>query len=212
MSDNDSSDPKKPFPNNPGPQFPHACMGLNACKGLGRTQDNECAGKGYCATTPDHTCHVLNQCKDQGGCGLYGTAEEFSRPADNGCKFQGSCATPINAERFSTTAPTKWERERPDDPIEDNRGKSVWHRARERFEKRWPNMDKYSGYKYGPPEGSAGKKPEDSPEHLGKWPEEFPDGPTTKWLKHYNPVTHQSDCSDFTACGSSGMSGGGSCA
>lgn len=49
----------------------HACMGLNQCKGLGRTRDNACAG--------------------QGGCGLYGTAEEQNQPVANGCATLGSC-------------------------------------------------------------------------------------------------------------------------
>jgi hypothetical protein len=93
----------------------HACMGLNSCKANDRfglagrpgVGPNECAGQGYCATTSDHTCHVQNDCRNQGGCGLYGTAEEMSRPAENECRSQGSCATPINAERFSTNGPNQ---------------------------------------------------------------------------------------------------------
>ena len=81
---------------------------------------NDCAGQGYCATATDHTCHVQNDCRDQGGCGLYGTDEELDQPGDNDCRSLGSCATPINAERFSTNGP--------------NRGKSVWLRARAVFE------------------------------------------------------------------------------
>lgn len=63
----------------------HACMGLNHCAGQGRTRDNACAGQGYCSTAlqynynhpkapliSDHTCHVLNACQCQGGCGMSG--------------------------------------------------------------------------------------------------------------------------------------------
>ncbi|MEO7827217.1 MAG: hypothetical protein ABIR60_08760, partial [Allosphingosinicella sp.] len=115
------------FPTAVGPQpegLPaHACMGLNSCRGSDRygtagapdLGPNACAGQGYCSTTADHTCHVQNSCRNQGGCGLYGTAEEMDRPAENDCRSLGSCATPINAERFSTNGP--------------NQGKSVWLRA-----------------------------------------------------------------------------------
>ncbi len=131
----------------------HACMGLNSCKASDRyglvghpTKDNPnpsidnpgetnaCAGRGYCSTTPDHTCHVKNACRDQGGCGLYGTAEELSRPAQNACKGLGSCATPINAERFSTNG--------------ENQGKSVWLRARALFEAKW--AEAHDGAELGP--------------------------------------------------------------
>ena len=43
----------------------------------GAATPNACAGQGYCATAADHTCHVQNDCRDQGGCGLYGTGEEM---------------------------------------------------------------------------------------------------------------------------------------
>ncbi|HET7864709.1 MAG TPA: hypothetical protein VFL86_09925 [Burkholderiaceae bacterium] len=82
----------------------HACMGLNQCKGRGRTRDNACAGQGCCSTAlednradpsspqvSDHTCHVKNACAGQGGCGLYGTAEEQNQPVANGCATLGSC-------------------------------------------------------------------------------------------------------------------------
>lgn len=82
-------------------------MGLNGCKGQGRSRDNACAGQGYCSTAleynyanpsapqvSDHTCHVKNACAGQGGCGLYGTAEEQNRPAANACATLGSCAGP----------------------------------------------------------------------------------------------------------------------
>lgn len=144
----------------------HACMGLNACKGHDRLGTNSCAGTGSCATAAEHTCHTLNDCRAQGGCGLYGTPEEQNRPGDNPCAWQGSCAVPINAERFSTDGP--------------NRGKGVWLRARAVFEARMTKANRQFG------------------------PSPSPVGPTTAWLKaNVNP--------DYTACGASGMSGGGSC-
>ena len=109
----------------------HACMGLNSCAGSDRFRHagrrggspNACAGQGYCSTGTNHTCHVQNDCKGQGGCGLYGTGEEMNNPGDNDCRSHGSCATPINAERFSTNGP--------------NQGQSVWLRARAVFEAKW---------------------------------------------------------------------------
>lgn len=173
----------------------HACMGLNSCKGQGRTRDNACAGQGYCSTAAahnygfrqsgqssstatDHQCRVLNACANQGGCGLYGTAEQQNRPGFNDCHTRGSCATPINAERFSTDGP--------------NRGNSVWQRARAIFEKEvWPNLrEKNTALPINPP------YPE--PANLFKY------GPTVEWI--------QESGQGMTACGSSGMSGAGSCA
>ncbi len=169
----------------------HACMGLNHCKGQGRTRDNACAGQGYCSTAlefnyadpsapvvSDHTCHVKNACAGQGGCGLYGTAEEQDHPGGNACGALGSCATPINAERFSTCGP--------------NRGKSVWVRARERFtEKTWPALRAKNPALPAHPPLPAG--------------ELFRYGPTIEWIHDYSGQ-------GMTACGSSGMSGAGSCA
>jgi hypothetical protein len=170
----------------------HACMGLNHCKGEGRTRDNACAGQGYCSTAleynysdpssptvSDHTCHVKNACAGQGGCGLYGTAEEQNHPGANACATLGSCATPINAERFSTDGP--------------NRGKSVWVRARDVFaEKTWPTLRKQNP--------SLPKQPPSVPH-----PELFKYGPTIEWIEDYSGE-------GMTACGASGMSGANSCA
>lgn len=126
-----------PKENTPSPLELHACMGLNACKGHDRFGDNKCAGMGFCATIT-HTCHSLNDCRGQGGCGLYGDARQQNEPGNNSCAFTGSCATPINAERFSTLGP--------------NKNKKVWARARELFTER---MHK-TGRQFGPapfPEG-----------------------------------------------------------
>lgn len=118
----------------------HGCAGLNACKGHDRFGTNACAGMGYCSTTT-HVCHTLNDCRGQGGCGLYGSAEEQCNPGNNDCAFQGSCATPIQAERFSTLGP--------------NAGKSVWLLARNLFEERMAKSNRKPGpspFPAGPPQ------------------------------------------------------------
>jgi hypothetical protein len=119
----------------------HICMGLNACKGHDRYGTNECAGTGYCATAQAHTCHTLNNCRGQGGCGLYGDGEEQNFPGANDCAWQGSCAVPVQAERYSTQGP--------------NKGKSVWGLARKLFEERMQKANRNFGaspYKCGPPQ------------------------------------------------------------
>ena len=138
---------------------PHACLGLNTCQGKDRFGTNECAGQGYCSTTPDHTCHVKNDCKGQGGCGLYGTAEEQAHPAENECKGFGSCATPINAERFSTNG--------------INKGRSVWALARKRFEQNWTEHLR----------DQAKATNVNAPEQLHPAPAPFTEtGPTFAWM------------------------------
>ncbi len=109
----------------------HVCMGLNACKGHDRFGTNSCAGTGYCATAEAHSCHTMNNCKGQGGCGLYGDGYEQMNPGANECAWQGSCAVPIQAERFSTAG--------------DNTGKSVWLRARALFEERMTKARRNAG-------------------------------------------------------------------
>lgn len=183
-----------PFPTSIGPQptsMPlHACMGLNSCRGsdrFGTSQPNACAGQGYCSTAVDHTCHVQNSCKNQGGCGLYGTAEEMDNPGNNACQSLGSCATPINAERFSTNGP--------------NRGKSVWLRARAVFEANWPQLRQQL---LAVP-GLSDTQP--LPEQLGVPPALFAEtGPTYLWISNNNAAR-----SNMTACGASGLSGAGGC-
>jgi hypothetical protein len=173
-------------------------MGLNSCKASDRfgvvgpkTQaPNACAGQGYCSTATDHTCHVQNSCRDQGGCGLYGTGEELDRPGDNECRSQGSCATPINAERFSTNGP--------------NRQQSVWLRARAVFEEKWPAMrDELLARQ------SRGEldSTQPLPATLGPPPASFAGtGPTYLWISDDNQAR-----GNMTACGSSGLSGAGGC-
>ncbi len=98
----------------------HVCMGLNSCKNLGYSGKNDCAGMGDCSTAVEHPCHTLNSCKGQGGCGIFGTTEEFCHPGLNDCKYQGSCGVPIINSRFIAQGP--------------NKGRSVWVLARARFE------------------------------------------------------------------------------
>lgn len=186
--------PKWPFEIGTQPQghSPHACLGLNSCKGADRFgleghedparpgvfEVNDCAGQGYCSTTTDHNCHVLNDCRNQGGCGLYGTGDEMNVPARNDCRGMGSCATPINAERFSTNGP--------------NRGKSVWVRARQVFEEAWPD---------------TWQSIQGAPEQLGPAPVPFTEtGPPYLWISDGNSARD-----NMVACGSSGLSGAGGC-
>lgn len=177
----------------------HACMGLNGCAGADRYgtagppggAPNACAGQGYCATAVAHTCHVQNSCRNQGGCGLYGTGEEMDNPGHNDCASLGSCATPINAERFSTNGP--------------NKGKSVWGRARLVFEQKvWPALRQELLEKQARGEISADQP---LPETLGRPPAAFTDtGPTYLWISDDNVAR-----GNMTACGASGMSGAGGC-
>ena len=194
--------PVPAFPANPAPSplgMPlHACMGLNSCAGSDRFgpagppggQPNACAGQGYCSTAVDHTCHVQNHCRGQGGCGLYGTGEELNHPGANDCKSLGSCATPINAERFSTNGP--------------NQGKSVWVRARAVFAQNWPRIQKELAAKQ-----AKGEIPKSQPlpTTLGAPPAAFvTTGPTYLWISDDNKQR-----GNMTACGASGMSGAGGC-
>lgn len=115
-------------------------MGLNECKNLGFTGTNDCAGRGDCSTVY-HACHTLNECKGQGGCGLFGTTMEFCFPSENACRYQGSCGAPILSSRFIMQGP--------------NKGRSVWQLARKRFEDRMTKEGKQFGdspkdYPYGP--------------------------------------------------------------
>ncbi len=197
-----AAEPAFPGPGVIGPQpegLPlHACMGLNACAGSDRfgmfgapgRAPNACAGQGYCSTGTDHTCHVQNECKGQGGCGLYGTGEEMNNPGANECRSQGSCATPINAERFSTNGP--------------NQGQSVWLRARAVFEANWEvtRLELLAAQ-------ALQKVPSGQPlpATLGGAPAAFAaTGPTYLWISADND-----ERGNMTACGSSGMSGAGGC-
>ena len=67
---------------------PHACRGLNACKGQGRTARTTARDKGDCATASwHHSCGSDHACKGQGGCG--------DNPTQNECKGKGGCHIPL---------------------------------------------------------------------------------------------------------------------
>jgi hypothetical protein len=189
-----------PFPVKVGPQpdgMPlHACMGLNSCAASDRFgyvlggKPNACAGQGYCSTAVDHTCHVQNDCRGQGGCGLYGTGDEMMKPGANECRSLGSCATPINAERFSANGL--------------NQGKSVWLRAREVFKQRWPAIREELLAKKAKGEIPANQP---LPKELGSPPAKFATfGPSYLWISYDNK-----ERGNMTACGASGLSGAGGC-
>jgi hypothetical protein len=197
-----AAEPAFPGPGVIGPQpagMPlHACMGLNACAGSDRFgtagppggSPNACAGQGYCSTGTDHTCHVQNDCKGQGGCGLYGTGEEMENPGANACRSQGSCATPINAERFSTNG--------------KNQGQSVWLRARAVFEANWAATQEALKAQQA---ANAIPASQPLPATPGGAPAAFAaTGPSYLWISTDNQAR-----GNMTACGSSGMSGAGGC-
>ncbi len=192
--------------NQPEPVLPtglplHACMGLNSCAGSDRygingpdgkgESANDCAGQGYCATTAQHTCHTKNDCANQGGCGLYGWGPDMDQPGKNDCRAMGSCATPINAERFTTSG--------------ENRGKSVWQRAREVFEKDWVDNNRQD-LVFKQKSGAADEQAK-LPEKLGDPPSIFDGkGPSYLWISDDNTKR-----GDMTSCGASGLSGAGGC-
>jgi hypothetical protein len=74
---------------------PHACRGLNACKGQGADGKNDCAGQGECATKAwHHSCSGQNDCKGQGGCGDNAT--------QNDCKTKGGCHIPLMSSAWES--------------------------------------------------------------------------------------------------------------
>ena len=78
---------------NPLLSEPHACRGLNVCKGKGKGGKNECAGQGGCATAKAHSCKGENECRGQGGCG--------EKPGENECKAMGGCAVPMEKKPWA---------------------------------------------------------------------------------------------------------------
>lgn len=85
-------DKGKEVAENPLLSEPHACKGLNTCKGKGMGGENMCAGQGACATAKKHECKGMNECKGQGGCG--------EKVSQNACKGMGECAVPLKAETW----------------------------------------------------------------------------------------------------------------
>ncbi len=170
----------------------HACMGLNHCAGQGRTRDNACAGQGYCSTaleynyanpsSPNVSDHT---CHVKNDCAGQGGCGLYGTGEEQNAPAHNQCAT-----LGSCATPINAERFSTDGP---NRGKGVWVRAREVFaEKTWPTLRKKN------PKLPA--KPPKVP-----YPKLFQYGPTIEWIQDYSGE-------GMTACGSSGMSGAGSCA
>jgi Ferritin-like len=169
----------------------HACMGLNHCAGQGRTRDNACAGQGYCSTAleynyanPASPTVSDHTCHVKNACAGQGGCGLYGTGAEQDNPGANDCAT-----LGSCATPINAERFSTDGP---NRGKSVWVRAREVFTKEtWPKLRKENR-----------KLPAKPPlPH----PELFQYGPTIEWIQDYSGQ-------GMTACGSSGMSGAGSCA
>ena len=79
----------------------HVCRGINTCKSKGKGGDNDCAGKGWCATASAHSCHAKNDCKGQGGCG--------GHPGENSCKGKGACAVPLKDDKAWKMARSTFE-------------------------------------------------------------------------------------------------------
>lgn len=160
----------------------HACMGLNECKGQDR----------YGLSGPDGD--NPNNCAGQGYCA---TTANHSCHTNNNCADQGGCglygwgpdlAVPGQNDcqsMGSCATPINAERFVTDGP---NRGMSVWVLAREAFKEAYEKKQKASGNNNSP---------------VGDAPEPFKDtGPTYAWVS-------ATGC--MAACGSSGLSGAGSC-
>lgn len=128
------------------PQIPATCSGEQGkLERFGRKLAQEkfsiCPVCCLCATAEVHHCRTLNNCRGQGGCGLFGTAEDDATPGANDCAWQGARAVPIQAERFSTQGA--------------NKGLSVWVLARKLFEERMQKARRTIGpspYPCGPPQ------------------------------------------------------------
>jgi hypothetical protein len=169
----------------------HACMGLNHCAGQGRTRDNACAGQGYCSTAleynyakPDSPAVSDHTCHVKNACAGQGGCGLYGTGEEQNRPGANDCAT-----LGSCATPINAERFSTDGA---NRGKSVWVRARAVFTKEtWPALRKNNP-----------KLPAKPPLPQG---ELFQYGPTIEWIQYYSGE-------GMTACGSSGMSGAGSCA
>lgn len=170
----------------------HACMGLNHCAGQGRTRDNACAGQGYCSTAleynyaqPGSPTVSDHTCHVKNACAGQGGCGLYGTGEEQNDPAHNQCAT-----LGSCATPINAERFSTDGP---NRGKGVWVRAREVFaQKTWPSLRQ-----------THPKLPATPPPvpHAAL----FQYGPTIEWIQDYSGE-------GMTACGSSGMSGAGSCA
>jgi hypothetical protein len=95
------ADDKKTSAKSPLLFEPHACRGLNTCKGKGKGGKNACAGQGACASVDAHSCRGDNACRGQGGCG--------EKPAENKCKGMGGCEVPMEHEAAWKKARKRFE-------------------------------------------------------------------------------------------------------
>ncbi|WP_299626942.1 hypothetical protein [uncultured Tateyamaria sp.] len=169
----------------PGEEL-HACMGLNNCAGQDRYGMDGAPG------------FAPNDCAGQGYCA---TTQMHSCHTNNNCANQGGCGLygseselnrpGANACRSMGSCATPINAER-FITTGAYRGTSVWHRARAVFKE-----------SFDPSKATKGHTPQ-SPKDA---PSEFPDGPTYAWIT----TMPEGEQSSFAACGSSGMSGGGSC-
>ncbi|TDR37836.1 ferritin-like protein [Tahibacter aquaticus] len=170
----------------------HACMGLNHCAGQGRTRDNACAGQGYCSTAleynyaqPASPTVSDHTCHVKNACAGQGGCGLYGTGEEQNDPGHNQCAT-----LGSCATPINAERFSTDGP---NRGKGVWLRAREVFtQKTWPSL-----------RHQQPKLPAQPP--AVPHAQLFQYGPTIEWIQDYSGE-------GMTACGSSGMSGAGSCA
>jgi hypothetical protein len=88
LADDQEKENKKSSKKNPLLFEPHVCRGLNTCKNKGKSEKNDCAGMGNCATVKAHTCKAANDCRGQGGCGEH--------PGENSCNGKGECGVPLS--------------------------------------------------------------------------------------------------------------------
>jgi hypothetical protein len=71
---------------------PHVCRGLNACAGMGKNKENDCAGTSACYTAGKSGCHGDNACKGQGGCD--------DTAGMNACDGKGNCGVPLKPDTW----------------------------------------------------------------------------------------------------------------
>ncbi len=158
---------------------------LHACLGL-----NNCAGQDRYGKDGAPGFEP-NSCAGQGYCA---TTQMHSCHTNNNCANQGGCGLYGSEDELgrpgqnacrsmgSCATPINAERFITTGGL---RGTSVWARARKVFKEAYEN-------------GGGTVKAQ---------PDSFPHGPTAEWI---NDVPSGS-CTTYAACGSSGMSGGGSC-
>jgi len=169
----------------------HACMTLNSCKNQGRTLNNDCAGQGWCATSLAYNA----------GDPVQPNVSDHLCHVTNNCQAQGGCGLYGTEEEVnvpggnacqaqgSCATPINAERFTTEG---ENRGVGVWGLARQHFMNAvWPKLPVSQN-----PPAAGSNNPNNNPL--------FANGPTIEWIEDSGQ--------GMTACGSSGMSGAGSCA